>query len=181
MKDEIPFTLNRNHVRCPDRATRRRRPGAGRARAREEEQRTNAAPPRLLSDLPQFNAELSNITLRPELTADLDVPCGVRGKPPPKVTWLYNGSTVLPPGVRVRDEPTVIVDKVATVTKRLLWSPTSTLEQRKHTTGMYTCLGRVINRENRQRVFIDVQCKSAFKTIKKRLAKLPVIILILNR
>lgn len=110
-----------------------------------------------VNHLPQFNAELTNITLRPELTADLDVPCGIRGKPPPKVTWLYNGSTVLPPGVRVREEPNVTIDKVTTVTKRLLWSPTSTLEQRKHTTGMYTCVGKVINRENRQRFYIDVQ------------------------
>ena len=103
---------------------------------------------------------MSNQTLKAEVQSDLDVLCSIRGRPTPDVIWQYKGAD-LPVGVTVISQSDVIHDKLTTVSRRLIWSTDSTLEQRRSSAGVYTCIGRVVNKETKQSIDINVQCEYA--------------------
>ena len=43
--------------------------------------------------------------------------------------------------------------------RRLKWSKDSTLDQRRSTAGVYTCIGRVAEKETKESTNINVQCE----------------------
>jgi len=104
---------------------------------------------------------LSNQTVTAEIQNDLNVLCSIRGRPAPDVIWQYKGGQ-LPDVVTVISESDVINNKLITVNRRLIWSTDSTLDQRRTTSGLYTCIGRVADRETKQSININVQCKFTF-------------------
>ena len=106
-----------------------------------------------------FINNISNQSPRADIPSDLDVLCSIRGRPAPDVIWQYNDND-LPDGVTVMSESDVINDKLTTVSRRLAWSTESKLPQHRSTSGVYSCIGRVDNKETRQSINIDVQCKS---------------------
>ena len=101
---------------------------------------------------------LSNQTVTAEIQNDLNVLCSIRGRPAPDVIWQYKGGQ-LPDVVTVISESDVINNKLITVNRRLIWSTDSTLDQRRTTSGLYTCIGNVDDKETKQNINIDVQCK----------------------
>ena len=107
---------------------------------------------------PVFTKHLSNQSPKAELQSDLDVLCSIRGRPKPDVIWQYKG-TDLPVRVTVISEPDVVNGKLTTVSRRLVWSKESTLDQHRSTAGVYTCIGRVADKKTEESVNINVQCE----------------------
>ncbi|KAK2139262.1 hypothetical protein LSH36_1910g00003, partial [Paralvinella palmiformis] len=105
---------------------------------------------------PVFIKNISNQSPRAEIQNDLNVLCSIRGRPAPDVIWLYKGGQ-LPDVVTVISESDVINNKLITVNRRLIWSTDSTLDQRRTTSGLYTCIGNVDDKETKQNINIDVQ------------------------
>ena len=101
---------------------------------------------------------LYNQTVRAEIQNDLNMLCNIRGRPAPDVIWQYKGGH-LPVGVTVISESDVINNKLITVNRRLIWSTDSTLDQRRTTSGLYTCIGNVDKEEITNTVAVNVQCK----------------------
>jgi len=114
---------------------------------------------------PVLKIHMASTAVSPEELSNFNVLCTCHGRPMPSVRWLFKGGN-LPVGVDATPEPVVVNEKLTKVGSRLNWASTSTLEQRKNSAGLYTCIGNVKGVEVEKRVVIGAQCKYIFQSPK---------------